>query len=71
MANQIKYQVSFDVHKQGLDQLKASLQQIQKLSPKDLMKINQTDLKTAQGIFLDISTKNLIISLLLCIAKRK
>ena len=59
MANQIKYQVSFDVHKQGLDQLKASLQQIQKLSPKDLMKINQTDLKTAQGIFLDIKTQAL------------
>ena len=50
MANQIKYQVGFDIQKQGLNQLKASLQQIQKLKFSDIMKINNTDLTSARDI---------------------
>lgn len=50
MANQIKYQVGFDVDKSGLNKLKASLQQLQKLSVGDLMKINETDISTAKSM---------------------
>ena len=47
MANQIKYQVGFDVHKQDLNQLKASLQQLSKMKFSDLMKINSSDKQAA------------------------
>jgi len=47
MANQIRYQVGFDVNAQNLNQLKSSLQEIQKLKINDVMKINNTDFSTA------------------------
>ena len=47
MANQIKYQVSFDVKQNDLNKLKASLQQLQKLKIGDIMKINDSDMATA------------------------
>ena len=47
MANQIKYQVSFDVKQNDLNRLKASLQQLQKLKIGDIMKINDSDMATA------------------------
>lgn len=49
MANggSIRYSVGFDVDKSGLSQLKASLQEIQKLTAQDLMKINNSSLETA------------------------
>ena len=43
MANQIRYQVGFDVQQNNLNQLKASLQDLQKLKISDIMKINETD----------------------------
>lgn len=57
MANQIKYQVGFDVQKQGLNDLKSSLQQLQKMKLSDIMKINDTDIGRAREMFKDISTQ--------------
>lgn len=54
MANQIKYQVGFDIQQNNLNQLKAALQDIQKLSIKDLMKINNTDVDKATKAFYKI-----------------
>ena len=54
---QIKYSVGFDVQKQGLNQLKKSLQELQKLTTKDLMKINTTDAKQAAEDFSKIKTQ--------------
>lgn len=50
MANggNIRYSVNFDVNKTGLNEIKASLQEIQKLTAQDLMKINNTSLSVAQ-----------------------
>ena len=45
---QIKYSVGFDIQKEGLNQLKTSLQELQKLTEKDLMRINSSDLETAR-----------------------
>ena len=47
MANQIRYQVGFDVQQNNLNQLKASLQDLQKLKISDIMKINDTDAASA------------------------
>ena len=47
MANQIRYQVGFDVQQNNLNQLKASLQDLQKLKISDIMKINETDAASA------------------------
>lgn len=47
MANQIKYQVKFDVQQSSLNQLKTSLQEIKKINLNDIMKINNTDLNAA------------------------
>lgn len=47
MANQIRYQVGFDVQQNNLNQLKASLQDLQKLKISDIMKINKTDAASA------------------------
>ncbi len=55
MANQIKYQVGFDVQKQGLNDLKSSLQQLQKMKLSDIMNINNTDINKAREIFKQIS----------------
>lgn len=46
--DQIKYSVGFNVQKEGLNQLKTSLQELQKLTEKDLMRINSSDLETAR-----------------------
>lgn len=48
MANRITYQVGFDLNKQGLDQLKSSLQEIYKLKVSDVMKINDMDRESAK-----------------------
>lgn len=47
MANQIRYQVGFDVQQNNLNQLKASLQDLQKMKISDIMKINDTDAASA------------------------
>ena len=47
MANQIRYQVGFDVQQNNLNQLKASLQDLQKMKISDIMKINETDAASA------------------------
>ena len=47
MANQIKYKVGFDVDSKALKQLKDQLTQIQKMSSKDFMKINNTPIGEA------------------------
>ena len=47
MANQIKYQVGFDIQQSSLNRLKASLQDLQKLKISDIMKINETDAASA------------------------
>lgn len=48
MANQIKYQIGFNVNKSDLNQLKSSLQQLQKIKLDDIMKINKTDMNSAR-----------------------
>ena len=57
MANQIKYQVGFDIQKEGLNQLKSSLQQIQKLKISDVMKINNTDAASATETLRQVKTQ--------------
>ena len=57
MANQIKYQVSFDVKQGDLNKLKASLQQLQKLKISDVMKINSTDAASATTMLTKIKTQ--------------
>lgn len=57
MANQIKYQVGFDVNKSNLDSLKKSLQQIQQLSTKDLMKLNNSSMEEAKQALLNIKNQ--------------
>ena len=47
MANQIRYQVGFDIQQNNLNQLKASLQQLNKLKIGDIMKINGSDAAAA------------------------
>ena len=47
MANQIMYQVGFEIQQNSLNQLQASLQDLQKLKPSDIMKINDTDVASA------------------------
>lgn len=47
MANQIRYQVGFDVQQNNLNQLKASLQDLQKMKISEVMKINETDAASA------------------------
>jgi len=47
MANQIRYQVGFDIQQGNLNQLKSSLQELQKMKISDIMKINNTDSASA------------------------
>ena len=56
-GGQIRYQVGFDIQKQNLEQLKSSLQQLQKLKLGDLMKINKTDTDGARQIFNNIKNE--------------
>lgn len=44
---QIRYQIGFDVDKTNLNQLKASLQEIQKLKISDVMSINSLNTQEA------------------------
>ncbi len=57
MANQIKFKVGFDVDKAKLNQLKTSLQQIQKLSYKDLININKSSLSQAKSDLVEIKNQ--------------
>jgi hypothetical protein len=50
MANEIHYGVKFDVQKSGLDQIKKSLQELQKLKFSDIMKINNSDANSARTV---------------------
>lgn len=54
MANEIKYKVGFDVNHSDLNKLKSSLQQLQKLSISDIMKINDSDRSSAITTLNDI-----------------
>lgn len=56
MANEIRYQVGFDVKQADLNKLKASLQDIQKLKISDVMKINNTDAASATTMLNNIRT---------------
>lgn len=47
MANQIRYQVGFDIQQNNLNQLKNSLQELQKMKISDVMKINDSDAASA------------------------
>ena len=47
MANQIKYQVGFDIQQGSLNQLKASLQELQKMKISEIMRINDSDAASA------------------------
>jgi sulfatase maturation enzyme AslB (radical SAM superfamily) len=61
MANQIRYQVGFDVNAQNLNQLKSSLQEIQKLKISDVMKFNDIDRAQATKALIDIKDKAKIV----------
>ena len=56
---QIKYQVGFDIQKSGLNQLKSSLQQLQKMKIGDIMKINDSDTASARQALMNIKTQAL------------
>lgn len=51
MANggNIKYSVSFDVNKAGLNEIKTSLQEIQRLTAKDLIKVDSSNLNSVDA----------------------
>ncbi len=57
MANEIRYQVGFDVKQGDLSKLKSSLQQLQKLKISDVMKINDTNAITATTMLNKIKTQ--------------
>ena len=57
MANEIRYQVGFDVKQGDLSKLKSSLQQLQKLKISDVMKINSTDAASATTMLTKIKTQ--------------
>ena len=46
--NKINYQVGFNINKNNLNEIKSTLQKLSDMSAKDLIKINNSDLKTAQ-----------------------
>ena len=47
-GGQIRYQVGFDIQKQNLEQLKTALQDLQKMSVKDVVKLNETDIESCK-----------------------
>ena len=59
MANQIKYQVGFDIKQSDLNKLKASLQDLQKMKIGDIMKINDTDAASATSMLNEIKKQAL------------
>ena len=54
MANKINYQVGFTVQKQGLNQIKSALKELSNMKFGDLMKINDSDMRTASDALRDI-----------------
>ena len=56
MANEIRYQVGFDVKQGDLNKLKASLQDLQKMKISDIMKINDVDTSSATNMLIAIKT---------------
>lgn len=56
-GGQIRYQVGFDIQQQSLNQLKSSLQELQKMKFSDIMKINDTDAQEARNVLNSIQTK--------------
>lgn len=55
MAQQIRYGIGFDVKKDGLQQVKKSLKQLQSLTSKDLLNLNKSlDAKDASQTLMDI-----------------
>lgn len=50
MANEIRYQVDFDIKQGDLNKLKASLQDLQKMKISDIMKINDADAASATNM---------------------
>ena len=57
MANEIRYQVGFDVKQGDLNKLKASLQDLQKMKISDIMKINDVDTSSATNMLIAIKTQ--------------
>ena len=54
MANKITWKVDYDINKQSLNELKSSLEQINKLKVSDIMKINDMDRKKATDTLVEI-----------------
>lgn len=54
MANRITWKVDYDINKQSLNDLKSSLEQINKLKVSDIMKINDMDRKKATDTLVEI-----------------
>ena len=53
-GGQIRYQIGFDIQKQNLEQLKTALQDLQKMSVKDVVKLNETDISSARTMLQSI-----------------
>lgn len=60
MANEIRYQVDFDIKQGDLNKLKASLQDLQKMKISDIMKINDADAASATNMLnkIKVQAKN-------------
>lgn len=54
MANKITWKVDYDINKQSLNDLKSSLEQINKLKVSDIMKINDMDRRKATDTLVKI-----------------
>lgn len=54
MANKIRYQVDFDIKQNNLNQLKSSLQDLQKMKVTDLVKIDGSDIASATSALNDV-----------------
>jgi hypothetical protein len=53
-SGEIKYTIGFDVQKQSLNDLKASLESIRKMTYGDFMKINNSSIKEARKDFAEV-----------------
>ena len=53
---QLRYSVGFDIDKSSLNQLKTSLQDLQKLSLSDFMKLKNSDVESSRKILQSIRT---------------
>ena len=62
MAQQIRYGIGFDVKKDGLQQIKKSLKQLQNLTSKDLLNLNKSlDAKDAGKTLMDIKRQAIAV----------